>query len=182
MDKPTRSTGAVNRRPLTNHPNPKQTDQEETCLYKVSVLMGMLRFVLGAPAPPSSILAFRDTDSSVSLQWQEPKDEEGVLGYYLYRREKGQQDWKVINNKPISEPRWQWTQSPSPFPIPSTFLEPILLFAHFRFTVHGLQTRKEYVFRVKSVSQAGKSDYSDESLPILVKAAICKCLPVQRLL
>ncbi|XP_019724605.1 myomesin-3 [Hippocampus comes] len=99
-----------------------------------------------APAAPSSILAFRDTDSSVSLQWQEPKDKEGVLGYYLYCREKGQEDWKVINNKPISDPR---------------------------FTVHGLQTRKEYVFRIKSVSQAGKSDYSDESPPILVKAAIC---------
>lgn len=43
-----------------------------------------------------------------------------------------------------------------------------------RFTVHGLETRKKYVFRVKSVSHAGNSHYSEESEPILVKAAISK--------
>nr|XP_061814698.1 myomesin-3-like [Nerophis lumbriciformis] len=98
-----------------------------------------------APAPPSSVLAFRDTDTSVLLEWQEPKDKEGVLGYYVYYSETGQRDWKIVNNKPVTDTR---------------------------FTVHGLKTRKEYVFRVKSVSRAGNSDYSDESLPILVKAAI----------
>ncbi|XP_077431645.1 myomesin-3 isoform X2 [Vanacampus margaritifer] len=97
------------------------------------------------PAPPSSILVFRDTDTSVSLQWQEPKDKQDVLGYYLYCSETGQRDWKVVNNKPVTNPR---------------------------FTVHGLQTRKEYVFRLKSVSRAGNSGYSEESQPILVKAAI----------
>ncbi|XP_061145859.1 myomesin-3 [Syngnathus typhle] len=97
------------------------------------------------PAPPSSILVFPDTDTSVSLQWQEPKDNKDVLGYYLYCSQNGQGDWKVINNKPVTEPR---------------------------FTVHGLQNRKEYVFRIKTVSRAGNSDYSEESPPILVKAAI----------
>lgn len=43
-----------------------------------------------------------------------------------------------------------------------------------RFTVHGLETRKKYVFRVKSVSHAGNSNYSEESEAILVKAAISK--------
>lgn len=49
----------------------------------------------------------------------------------------------------------------------------------FRFTVHGLETGKEYVFRVKSVSRAGNSDYSAQSEPILVKSAIRKrtCTP-----
>lgn len=42
----------------------------------------------------------------------------------------------------------------------------------FRFTVHGLKTGEEYVFRVKSVSPAGNSSYSDQSQPILVKAAV----------
>ncbi|XP_077455423.1 myomesin-3 [Stigmatopora argus] len=98
------------------------------------------------PAPPSNITVFRDTDTSVALQWQEPQNKEGILGYYLYCSENGKQDWKVINNKPVTNPR---------------------------FTVHGLQTRKEYVFRIKSVSGAGNSDYSGESAPILVKAAIC---------
>lgn len=43
-----------------------------------------------------------------------------------------------------------------------------------RFTVHGLETRKTYLFRVKSVSHAGNSDYSKESEAILVKAALRK--------
>ncbi|KAM3614049.1 uncharacterized protein V6R79_009065 [Siganus canaliculatus] len=97
------------------------------------------------PAPPHSILAFRDTDTSVLLQWQEPKDKDDVLGYYLYYSKPGQQDWQAINNKPVT---------------------------NNRFTVHGLKTRGEYVFRVKSVSRAGNSIYSDESHPILVKSAI----------
>lgn len=97
------------------------------------------------PAPPHSILAFRDTDTSVLLQWQEPKDKDDVLGYYLYYSKAGQQDWQAINNKPVTKNR---------------------------FTVHGLKTRGEYVFRVKSVSRAGNSIYSVESHPILVKSAI----------
>ncbi|XP_045900459.1 myomesin-3 [Micropterus dolomieu] len=99
----------------------------------------------GAPAPPHSVMAIRDTDTSVLLQWQEPKDKDNILGYYLYYSETGKQDWKTVNNKPITKPR---------------------------FTVYGLKTRGEYVFRVKSVSRAGNSDYSNESYPILVKSAI----------
>ncbi|XP_034410301.1 myomesin-3 [Cyclopterus lumpus] len=97
------------------------------------------------PAPPHSVLAIRDTDTSVLLQWQEPEAKDDVLGYYVYCSESGKQDWKTVNNKPV----------------PKT-----------RFTVHGLKNRTEYVFRVKSVSRAGNSSYSDESRPILVKAAI----------
>ncbi|CAJ1062752.1 myomesin-3 [Xyrichtys novacula] len=97
------------------------------------------------PAPPHSVLVFRDTDTSVLLKWQEPKDKDDILGYYLYYSEVGKQDWQTINNKPVTDTR---------------------------FTVHGLKTRKEYVFRVKAVSRAGNSNYSDESQPILVKSAI----------
>ncbi|XP_067365957.1 myomesin-3 isoform X1 [Channa argus] len=98
------------------------------------------------PAPPHSVMAFRDTDTSVLLQWQEPKEKDDILGYYLYYNETGKKDWNTVNNKP---------------------------FAKTRFTVHGLKTQKEYVFRVKSVGRAGNSNYSDESRPIVVKAAIC---------
>uniref|UniRef100_A0A8D2ZNG6 Myomesin 3 n=1 Tax=Scophthalmus maximus TaxID=52904 RepID=A0A8D2ZNG6_SCOMX len=98
-----------------------------------------------APAPPHSPMAVRDTDTSVLLQWQEPKEKDDILGYYLYYSETGEQDWKTVNNKPLT---------------------------HTRFIVHGLENRKEYVFRVKSVSQAGNSNYSEESQPILVKSAI----------
>uniref|UniRef100_A0A3B3CM22 Myomesin 3 n=1 Tax=Oryzias melastigma TaxID=30732 RepID=A0A3B3CM22_ORYME len=97
------------------------------------------------PAPPPSVMAVRDTDTSVLLQWEEPTDKNGILGYYLYYSEAGKQDWKTVNNKPVVKTR---------------------------FTVHGLKTRREYVFRVKSVSRAGNSRYSDESRPIMVKSAI----------
>ncbi|XP_072316366.1 myomesin-3 [Eucyclogobius newberryi] len=97
------------------------------------------------PAPPHSLMPLRDTDTSVQLKWQEPEDKEGILGYYLYCCETGKQNWKTINNKPY----------------PKT-----------SFIVHGLKTGKEYVFRVKSVSRAGNSIYSEQSAPITVKAAI----------
>ncbi|XP_074539735.1 myomesin-3 [Halichoeres trimaculatus] len=97
------------------------------------------------PAPPHSVLAIRDTDTSVLLKWQEPKDKDDIVGYYLYYSETGKEDWQTINNKPIT---------------------------NTRFTVHGLETRKEYVFRVKAVSRAGNSNYSDQSQPIVVKSAI----------
>uniref|UniRef100_A0A3Q3BA08 Myomesin 3 n=1 Tax=Kryptolebias marmoratus TaxID=37003 RepID=A0A3Q3BA08_KRYMA len=97
------------------------------------------------PAPPHSVLAVRDTDTSVLLQWKEPNDNTDILGYYLYYSEAGKQDWKTVNNKPLTKTR---------------------------FTVHGLKTWKEYVFRVKSVSRAGNSRYSDESQPIVVKSAL----------
>ncbi|XP_051576030.1 myomesin-3-like [Myxocyprinus asiaticus] len=99
---------------------------------------------LGVPAPPHGVLPMQDTDSSVLLQWREPKMTEGVLGYYLYYSEVGSRQWKTINNKPISKTR---------------------------FTVHGLSTNKEYVFRVKSVGLAGNSIYSEESPAIRVKSA-----------
>ncbi|XP_055359313.1 myomesin-3 isoform X2 [Betta splendens] len=97
------------------------------------------------PPPPHSVTAVRDTDTSVLLQWQEPAEKGHVLGYYLYYSETGKQDWKTVNNKP---------------------------FTRTSFTVHGLETRREYVFRVKSVGRAGNSSYSEESPPIIVKSAI----------
>ncbi|KAM4580373.1 myomesin-3 [Odontesthes bonariensis] len=97
------------------------------------------------PAPPHSVMAIRDTDTSVLLQWQEPKDKDDILGYYLYYSDAENQNWKTVNNKPLTTTR---------------------------FTVHGLKTCKEYVFRVKCVSRAGNSKYSEESCPIVVKSAI----------
>ncbi|XP_062322120.1 myomesin-3 [Osmerus eperlanus] len=100
---------------------------------------------LAPPAPPHGIQAVRDSDLSVLLQWEEPAKIEGILGYYLYYSEAGRAEWRTVNNKPLTSTR---------------------------FTVHGLKAQKEYVFRVKSVSRAGTSRYSDESPPILVKSAV----------
>ncbi|KAI1894840.1 hypothetical protein AGOR_G00119890 [Albula goreensis] len=99
-------------------------------------------------APPASalgLLAIRDTDSSVLLTWKEPKTSEEILGYYLYYCQTGTTDWTTVNNKPTT---------------------------NTRFTVDGLSKNKEYVFRVKTVSRAGNSEYSEESQRLLVKAAI----------
>ncbi|CAL8249585.1 unnamed protein product [Boreogadus saida] len=96
-------------------------------------------------APPHSLLVFRDSDSSVDLQWEAPPGGQEVLGYYLYYSLTGSGQWNTINNKPISSTR---------------------------FTAHGLRTQQDYVFRVKAVGPAGTSAYSQQSPPARVRAAI----------
>ncbi|NWW70854.1 MYOM3 protein, partial [Climacteris rufus] len=101
--------------------------------------------------PPSQVLAFRDTKTSVVLQWDKLKDGLEPLGYYIYCQETGTEEWQTVNNKPVT-----CTQ----------------------FTVPGLQPGKEYVFCVKSVSEAGLSESSPETEPIVVRAAIaCPSAP-----
>ncbi|KAJ7400057.1 hypothetical protein BTVI_108734 [Pitangus sulphuratus] len=95
--------------------------------------------------PPSQVLAFRDTKTSVVLQWDKPKDGLEPLGYYIYCRESGTEDWQTVNNKPVT---------------------------CNEFTVPGLQPGKEYVFCVKSVSEAGLSESSPPTDPIVVRPAI----------
>uniref|UniRef100_A0A8C3VG55 Myomesin 3 n=1 Tax=Catharus ustulatus TaxID=91951 RepID=A0A8C3VG55_CATUS len=101
--------------------------------------------------PPSQVLAFRDTKTSVVVQWDKPKDGLEPLGYYIYCRETGTEEWQTVNNKPVTCQQ---------------------------FTVPGLQPGKEYVFCVKSVSEAGLSESSPETDPIVVRPAIaCPSVP-----
>uniref|UniRef100_A0A8B9J2C6 Myomesin 3 n=1 Tax=Amazona collaria TaxID=241587 RepID=A0A8B9J2C6_9PSIT len=101
--------------------------------------------------PPSQVLAFRDTKTSVLLQWDKLKDGLEPLGYYIYCRETGTEEWQTVNNKPVTRNE---------------------------FTVPGLQPGKEYVFCVKSVSEAGLSESSPETDPIVVRPAIaCPSAP-----
>ncbi|NXL97446.1 MYOM3 protein, partial [Tyrannus savana] len=101
--------------------------------------------------PPSQVLAFRDTKTSVFLQWDKPQDGLEPLGYYIYCRETGTEEWQTVNNKPV---------------------------ACNEFTVPGLQPGKEYVFCVKSVSEAGLSESSPPTDPIVVRPAIaCPSAP-----
>uniref|UniRef100_H0YSF0 Myomesin 3 n=1 Tax=Taeniopygia guttata TaxID=59729 RepID=H0YSF0_TAEGU len=103
------------------------------------------------PPPPSQVLAFRDTKTSVVVQWDKPKDGLEPLGYYIYCRETGTEEWQTVNNKPVTGSE---------------------------FTVPGLQPGKEYVFCVKSVSDAGLSESSPETDPIVVRPAIaCPSAP-----
>ncbi|KAF4800112.1 Myomesin-3 [Turdus rufiventris] len=106
---------------------------------------------LAPPPPPSQVLAFRDTKTSVVVQWDKPKDGLEPLGYYIYCRETGTEEWQTVNNKPVTCQQ---------------------------FTVPGLQPGKEYVFCVKSVSEAGLSESSPETDPIVVRPAIaCPSAP-----
>uniref|UniRef100_A0A8B9HJK6 Myomesin 3 n=1 Tax=Astyanax mexicanus TaxID=7994 RepID=A0A8B9HJK6_ASTMX len=57
------------------------------------------------PAAPHCIQAVADTDSSAVLLWKEPKNTEGILGYYLYCSEVGTSNWRTINNKPVNGTR-----------------------------------------------------------------------------
>lgn len=68
-------------------------------------LMVFIWFLSAVPAPAHSVMPIRDTDTSVLLQWKEPKEKDDILGYYLYYNEIGKQDWKTVNNKPISKTR-----------------------------------------------------------------------------
>uniref|UniRef100_A0A8D0CBF5 Myomesin 3 n=1 Tax=Salvator merianae TaxID=96440 RepID=A0A8D0CBF5_SALMN len=54
--------------------------------------------------PPSQVLAFRDTNTSAVVQWSKPKTGEEPLGYYLYSREVGTEEWQTVNNKPFTVP------------------------------------------------------------------------------
>uniref|UniRef100_A0A8C3GQ20 Myomesin 3 n=1 Tax=Cairina moschata TaxID=8855 RepID=A0A8C3GQ20_CAIMO len=103
--------------------------------------------------PPSRVLAFRDTKTSVVLQWDKLKDGLEPLGYYIYCRETGTEGWQTVNNKPSDTN--------------TVIFSP-------RFTVPGLQPGKEYVFCVKSVSEAGLSESSPETDPIVVRPAIAR--------
>ncbi|NWT00574.1 MYOM3 protein, partial [Mionectes macconnelli] len=101
--------------------------------------------------PPSQVLAFRDTKTSVVLQWDKPEDGLEPLGYYIYCRETGTEEWQTVNNKPVT---------------------------CNEFTVPGLQAGKEYVFCVKSVSEAGLSESSPQTDPVVVRPAIaCPSAP-----
>ncbi|XP_077193716.1 myomesin-3 [Paroedura picta] len=102
--------------------------------------------------PPSQVLTFRDTNTSVVVQWSKPKEgQEKPLGYYVYSREVETEDWETVNNKPLQ--------------------------CH-EFTVPGLKTGKEYIFRVKAVNEAGVGDSSPESDAIVVRQAIaCPSAP-----
>ncbi|KAL8220581.1 UNVERIFIED_CONTAM: hypothetical protein K2H54_049834 [Gekko kuhli] len=101
--------------------------------------------------PPSQVLAFRDTSTSVVVHWSKPKeDQEQLLGYYVYSKEVGTEEWETVNNKPLQS---------------------------HEFTVPGLKTGKEYVFCVKAVNEAGVGDSSPESDAIVVRQAISRPSP-----
>ncbi|KAI4900076.1 hypothetical protein NFI96_019252 [Prochilodus magdalenae] len=99
----------------------------------------------GVPSAPGQVVATRDTDTSVLIQWAPPKEPNNLIGYYIDSCVKGSKDWTSANHKPHSKTK---------------------------FFVHGLTTGETYVFRVQAINELGLSDESQESAPLCVGAAL----------
>ncbi|XP_031296238.1 myomesin-2 [Camelus dromedarius] len=100
---------------------------------------------IAVPSAPGRVLASRNTKTSVVVQWDRPKHEEDLLGYYVDCCVAGSKVWEPCNHKPIG---------------------------YNRFVVHGLTTGEQYIFRVKAVNAVGTSENSQESDVIKVQAAL----------
>lgn len=53
------------------------------------------------PSSPGRVLASRNTKTSVVVQWDRPKHEEDLLGYYVDCCVAGTNQWEPCNHKPI---------------------------------------------------------------------------------
>ncbi|XP_037545924.1 myomesin-2 [Nematolebias whitei] len=99
----------------------------------------------GVPSAPGQVVATRNTKSSVFVQWEAPKHQKNLMGYYIDGRAVGSKEWFACNHKP---------------------------FRHNRFVVHGLIPGETYVFRVQAVNVFGLSEESQESSPVAVEPAL----------
>uniref|UniRef100_A0A674F392 Myomesin 2 n=1 Tax=Salmo trutta TaxID=8032 RepID=A0A674F392_SALTR len=99
----------------------------------------------GVPSAPGQVVATRQTDTSLVIQWAEPKEPNNLIGYYIDVCVKGSKDWDSANHKPHKSNK---------------------------FVVQGLTTGETYVFRVQAINELGLSDESQESSPLSVKAAL----------
>uniref|UniRef100_A0A9J8A891 Myomesin 2 n=1 Tax=Cyprinus carpio carpio TaxID=630221 RepID=A0A9J8A891_CYPCA len=109
-----------------------------------TVVKGLIGLV-GVPSAPGQVIATRETDTSVLIQWVPPKDPNNLIGYYIDFCVKGSKNWTSANHKPHKQTR---------------------------FVVHGLTTGETYVFRVQAINELGLSDESQESAPLSVRAAL----------
>uniref|UniRef100_A0A8C3TWR8 Myomesin 1 n=1 Tax=Catharus ustulatus TaxID=91951 RepID=A0A8C3TWR8_CATUS len=105
---------------------------------------------LDIPKAPGRIMPTRNTDTSVVVTWTEPPDAKELVGYYIESSVEGSGRWEPCNNNPVKGTR---------------------------FICHGLSNGEKYIFRVRAVNAAGLSEFSQESEPIEVKAAIAAPSP-----
>ncbi|KAJ3594005.1 hypothetical protein NHX12_006337, partial [Muraenolepis orangiensis] len=99
----------------------------------------------GVPSAPGQVIATRETDTSLLIQWAPPKEPNNLIGYYIDQCVKGSKDWTSANHKPHSSTK---------------------------FVVSGLTYGETYVFRVQAINELGLSEESQESSPLSVKAAL----------
>ncbi|KAF7669977.1 hypothetical protein LDENG_00105610 [Lucifuga dentata] len=105
---------------------------------------------LDIPSAPGCVVPTRNTDTSVVVSWEVSRDAKELVGYYVEGTVVGSNVWEPCNNKPVNGTR---------------------------FICHGLVTGETYVFRVRAVNAAGISQFSQESEPVEVKAAIGGGIP-----
>ncbi|XP_056868527.1 M-protein, striated muscle isoform X4 [Takifugu flavidus] len=105
---------------------------------------------LDIPSAPGRVVPTRNTDTSVVVSWEASRDARELVGYYIEGSIVGSQVWEPCNNKPVNGTR---------------------------FICHGLTTGEKYVFRVRALNAAGLSQFSPESEPVEVKAAIASPTP-----
>uniref|UniRef100_A0AAQ4PGE4 Myomesin-1 n=1 Tax=Gasterosteus aculeatus aculeatus TaxID=481459 RepID=A0AAQ4PGE4_GASAC len=105
---------------------------------------------LDIPSAPSKVVPTRNTDTSVVVSWEASREAKEMVGYYIEGSVVGSGAWEPCNNKPVNATR---------------------------FICHGLTTGEKYVFRVRAVNAAGLSQFSPESEPVEVKAAIASPAP-----
>ncbi|XP_063768664.1 M-protein, striated muscle isoform X3 [Eleginops maclovinus] len=105
---------------------------------------------LDIPSAPSKVVPTRNTDTSVVVSWEASSDAKELVGYYIEASVLDSNVWEPCNNKPVNVTR---------------------------FICHGLTTGEKYVFRVRAVNAAGLSQFSPESEPVEVKAAIASPAP-----
>ncbi|KAM9713148.1 myomesin-1 isoform 3-T3 [Menidia menidia] len=105
---------------------------------------------LDIPSAPGKVVPTRNTDTSVVVSWEASSDAKELVGYYIEGSIVGSDVWEPCNNKPVKATR---------------------------FICHGLMTGEHYVFRVRAVNAAGLSQFSPESEPVEVKAAIASPAP-----
>ncbi|XP_072236495.1 myomesin-2 [Leuresthes tenuis] len=99
----------------------------------------------GVPSAPGQVIATRETDTSVLIQWAPPKEPNNLIGYYIDQCVKGSKNWTSANHKPHK---------------------------NTKFVVSGLTKGETYVFRVQAINELGLSEESQESSPLTVKAAL----------
>ncbi|XP_038586022.1 myomesin-1 isoform X1 [Micropterus salmoides] len=105
---------------------------------------------LDIPSAPGKVIPTRNTDTSVVVSWEASRDAKELVGYYIEGSVVGSNVWEPCNNKPVNATR---------------------------FICHGLVTGEKYVFKVRAVNAAGLSQFSQESEPVEVKAAIGGGIP-----
>ncbi|XP_023264111.1 myomesin-1 isoform X2 [Seriola lalandi dorsalis] len=105
---------------------------------------------LDIPSAPGKVIPTRNTDTSVVVSWEASREAKELIGYYIEASIVGSNVWEPCNNKPVKATR---------------------------FICHGLMTGEQYVLRVRAVNAAGLSQFSQESEPVKVKAAIASPAP-----